>query len=148
MILRNANSDDLDRIIQLGFEFCAESPTYKKHGFNPEFAYETLQTLIAKDCVAVVEDFGFVVGFMIAIVQQQWHSGVLVASDLALYVTPEYRRSTAATQLVEWFDKWAIEQRAVAAMCGNTTGNSNRAIALYEMYGFKSVGTVVAKEYE
>ena len=147
--IRNANPNDIERMVFLGREMHAESE-YKQYDFDDEVTTRTLTNIVG-DSVAgialVAESDGVIVGGIVGYVAPHYFGKCRVASDLALFVTKEERRGRLALRLINKFIERATELGADQISLGTTTGvESERVKQLYERMGFKHVGYVFHKE--
>lgn len=147
IMYRTATIDDLDTLVELGAEMAAESPRFSQLKFNAEKLRRTLYNLIdiPTGFVCVCDDDGTVVGGIAAICAPHWASDDLVASDLALFVRRDMRRSgRIALRLIERYVSWATDRGAVLIQMGITTGVHPEATeALYEHAGLRWAGTLM-----
>ncbi|MCC6196793.1 MAG: GNAT family N-acetyltransferase [Burkholderiales bacterium] len=141
MHIRPARYDDIPRIVALGALMAAESPRWSRLAYSREkvraLAYELVGS--AQGYLYVAEDQHLeVVGFMAAMCQEHWCSEDLVIAELALYVEPARRGSSAAARLLQSFKVWAVRRGARMILAGCSTGiGDERAARLYEKVGFR-----------
>jgi len=98
--------------------------------------------------IAVAEDSdGQIIGFMIAaMVPYIFSFKARYASDLAVYVIPEKRGTSAAIRLVKAFEEWADTQNAAEKKLGVSTAiNIERAHGFYTKLGYNQVGGLYTK---
>ena len=92
-------------------------------------------------CGFVAEEKGKVIGLFVGLVCEHWFGKDLLASDLALYVIPKRRGSTAAMRLVRAYEKWAEDKGAKVISLGVSTDiRPERTGSMYERLGFNDVG--------
>jgi len=92
-------------------------------------------------CTAKINDS--VIGMMVGLIGEYWFSNERYAMDLALYVHPEFRGSSAAVRLLKEFTGWASTQNIKQIRCGETTRIRPEATAsLYKKMGFIDGGQI------
>lgn len=67
---------------------------------------------------------------------------VKMASDLVVYIIPEYRGGIISKRLVSMFEEWSKKNNADYIVLGQTTnvGNIERVSKFYEKLGYKTTG--------
>lgn len=86
-------------------------------------------------------------GFFVGCVQPLYFNGQPQAVDLILYAVEDKRGMLAAKYLIEAFEKWALEKRAVIIDLGITTGiHEERTGLFYEKLGYRRTGSIFRKE--
>lgn len=67
---------------------------------------------------------------------------VRMASDLVVYITPEYRGGIISKRLVTMFEEWSKKNDADYIVLGQTTnvGNIERVSKFYEKLGYQTTG--------
>lgn len=141
--VRRANLEELHEIVELGQIMHAESPRFSRYPFLPERLLETLVRLHAMKhaCVFVAREKDDLVGFFFGVAFPHYACDFIQASDMALFVHPEYRGSTAAIRLVREFVKWAVAMGAEPSIGVNTGVHTERTGALLEALGGKHSGS-------
>jgi hypothetical protein len=111
------------------------------------FSYDKVRSLIryfsqAPDCyLAVWERDGEIRGFMAGATSPAWFGDGRIANDMALYIEPKFRHSTAAVALAKGFTRWAIEKGVKQVRVGTAAGAAGQAAnAIYEHLGYKFAG--------
>lgn len=147
MGIRQATLDDLPALINLGELMHAESPRFSAITFSPARLGHTLAALVQSPMgfVWVTEsDAGEVVGGMVATAFQHWASYDLMTTDLALFLAPEHRGSTAAARLARKYHQWARDLGAKLIQQGVTTGvHTDQTVQLLERLGMKRCGVIL-----
>lgn len=83
-------------------------------------------------------DRGVIVGFILGFCTEHYFTTEKIASDMAVYVLPEFRGGSHVARLIKGFANWAKSQGAKSVSLGISTGNDVERIAqLYEALGFK-----------
>ena len=95
----------------------------------------------------VMDEYQNPVGTLIGALDTDWRTGQKLAYEQGLYVLPEYRKSGAASDLIETFKVWADMNKADRIQVGTITGiYAERTVKLYESLGFELVGYVLEME--
>lgn len=139
---------DLPEILILARRMHLESE-YRKLAFDPEFIRKLLENALNQDAYGPFVAFneaGRAVGFILGHVSQTFFGPDLVASELAFYVSPEARGSSAAIRLMQAYDSWACMQGAKEIFLGITTGiNELKTTELFNRSGFHHAGRLFKK---
>ena len=92
-MIRNATTEDLPRLLELGEAMHAES-RYSIMSFDREKVAGLLTTLMTTDTgfLMVAETDGRIIGGFAGIVSEHWFSHDKLASDIALFIEQEFRR--------------------------------------------------------
>lgn len=149
MLVRPATLEDLDTLVYWGKRLTDESPRFKKQGFDEKRARNVFAYLIDKhgSIMIVMDEYQNPVGTLIGALDTDWRTGQKLAYEQGLYVLPEYRKSGAASDLIETFKVWADMNKADRIQVGTITGiYAERTVKLYESLGFELVGYVLEKE--
>lgn len=97
-------------------------------------------------CCLVAEDGDRLIGAMVGVMGMHFFSDVMYAADLAVYVVPEKRGSSAAVRLVQAFERWAKTAGCAEIRCGVTTGlDPDLAWRFYTGLGFSWAGQLFVK---
>lgn len=144
-MIRDANLYDLPALLVLGQQMHAESPRFSRLRFSASRLESTLRLLLGSgQFVMVAEEGGRLVGGMLAVAMPHYASDDLVASDLALFVTPDARGGMAPVKLIKAYTAWADKRGAVITQVGITTGvKTETTAALYERMGLKRCGALL-----
>lgn len=148
MLIRKFAATDLEVCIELGSMMHQES-VFR----NQPFSRDRL-ALLAHLCLTnpdyicfVAERHGQVIGLMVGISGYNFFADSKYAADLALYVAPQHRGSTAAVRLVIEFSKWAEASGCNEMRCGVTTGiNDELGGKIYRRFGFVDGGSLYVKQ--
>lgn len=148
MNVRALEARDLEACIRIGAMMHAES-VYRVHPFSEDrLRFLAHQCLTRDDYICfVAERNDEIVGLMVGITGVNFFADTTYAADLALYVVPEHRGSTAAVRLIIEFSKWAQDIGCAEMRCGVTTGiNDEVGGKLYKRFGFEFGGTLYVKQ--
>ena len=120
---------------------------FKNCGWNSE-KFETLLARPDVFCALVGDERGYY-GGIIGIISTQFFSDDVCASDLGLFVLPEFRGGSAAIKLVKVYEDWAIANGAKEISLSQSTGIAiEKTMALYEHLGYELTGFSAKKEIQ
>lgn len=145
-MIRNATLIDLPALLALGERMHAESPHFRQITFSAGKLAETLVDVLdsPNGFLMVGDAKGEIAGVMVGLAVEHWCSTDLVATDLALYVKPEFRGSMLAARLIARYKSWAHALGAKIISVGISTGvNVEQTARLYEAMGFKRFGVLL-----
>jgi GNAT superfamily N-acetyltransferase len=148
MLVREFDSPDLHRCVEIGAMMHAES-VYHIHPFSPERLEHLARLCLTNvDYVCfVAEHQSQIVGLMVGLSAENFFADSRYAADLALYVVPQHRGSTAAVRLVMAFIDWSKKRGCHEIRCGITTGiNDAIGAKLYRRFGFEYGGSLYVKQ--
>ena len=145
--IRLALPSDLDALLTLGRAMRDEGPNFMKLDFQPEKAQLVITSLISNECVLVACKDGKVIGVLcFAVVQHAWGYDK-IAVDLAIYVYPAHRGSSAFVRMVRAFETIASERGAKMLELGTSAGVDNeRTAELFTAMGYYRHGIATRKE--
>lgn len=107
MRVRHATSDDKEAVIALAREFY-QVAGYQRIDFDPETASGLFDAALAQDLVSVADHGGAVVGFVLGLAfPSVLNKNVLMGSELAWWVDPDYRGSSAGIKLLRHIEESA-----------------------------------------
>lgn len=148
MKLRVALKSDIPTLVAMGSAFIHESTSFKQRGFIPEKASKHFEWLIdGNGVVFLAEDEGEIIGGFAGGITTDWQSDHKLAFDYVMYVSPKFRSTGVARELVFTFILWAKEMGANRINCGTATMvNTDQCVKLYESLGFINVGSFLELE--
>ena len=138
-----STSSDSLHVVALARKMAAESPAYRRYGFDSDKVGR-----LAKQCI-IKEDYQCLlafkaekcIGFMAYGCFPMLFSAALTVDDFALYVLPEHRGSLAGPLMVKRCLKWAKEKGASEVRLGITTEiNNSRVEKLFNRLGLATSG--------
>lgn len=147
-MIRAATLEDIPQLLALGELMHGESPRFSRLRFSAAKLEHTLRALIGNPqgfaWVAVHGQGGPITGVLIAVAVEHWTSDDLVATDLALFVHPDYRGGRGFLHLVSRYREWARATGAVLRQLGVTTGvHSDATTAMLERIGMTRCGAIL-----
>lgn len=143
-IIREAQLDDIEHLIVLGWEMHQESRFQKMEFDIDKTANSLIQWLDAEDCLLLVaEEKGQVIGGFAGYAIAPWFSNEVQAGDFGLFLTAKHRGGMTAFRLVRKYLEWARSKKAVLIQLGITTGFQVEATGqMYERIGFEWMGSL------
>lgn len=143
-MIRHATPADIARLLELGEAMHAES-RYRVLPWSRDKVHRLLAWLIEiPDGFAMVaERNGEVVGGFIGAVCEHWCTDAMMASDYALFISPERRGGIAARRLVRAYTDWATARGVPPTLIniGITTGvNVESSSRLMQTCGYADAG--------
>jgi len=145
MIVRPATFKDLATIISSGEEM-HKSSNFKHLEWDARFFGENVVNLISSDNhdVLVAETDDGIVGGILCGVGPGISTRDPVAYELAFYVIPDARRSSAAPKLLRAYRDWAISRGAKRITAGNSAGAPDDGyVKLLTRAGFERTGSLM-----
>ncbi len=145
-MIRNATSEDIPRMVELGGLMHAESPNFRGMRFDAHKLAGAVRYAIDSPAgfARVAERDGLVVGGLLAMAVPHYFSPDEVACDLALFVAPEHRGGMAASRLVAAYRDWGKAKGFAKVQMGVMAGVEAWMVeALCERLGARRVGVVM-----
>lgn len=143
--IRQATEEDIFDILVLAREFSKEAPA--THKWDREKTQKFIESSITSPfcCLFVLEDRGEIVGAIVGLISDMYMSQTKVATELAWFVSKNYRGHKGSILLMKTFEKWAKEKEAdYAVMC--ELSNINVLEKVYTKFGYNKSETVYMKE--
>ena len=143
--IRTATEDDVFDILILAKEFSREAP--KSHKWNKD---KTEQFLLSSFLnpnmeIFVIDVGGEIEGALIGMLSELYMSHTVQATELAWFVSKDYRGKIASLRLIKHFEKWSKENGANQIGMGDIEGISSLE-KLYNKLGYKRAESVYLKE--
>lgn len=143
--IREATQDDVFDILILAKEFSKEAP--KTHKWNKDkteqFIFSALQN--TNMVIFVIDVGGEIEGALVGLLSELYMSHTVQATELAWFVSKEYRGKPSSVKLVKTFEKWAEENGANQVGMGDIDGITNLE-KLYNRLGYQRAESVYIKE--
>ena len=144
MHIRKAEEKDIPSILVLGRRMHAESPRFSSFAFNPDKCADLCRNLITSPMgrVFVAEKEKEILGVFAGFVAEHFFSDELTASDVAVYVLPEYRNGMAFIRMLQAFeDSVTPDNGSIEVTLGISTEiNPEKTRRLYACMGYSNVG--------
>jgi N-acetylglutamate synthase-like GNAT family acetyltransferase len=135
-MIREAKSEDIPRIQEMGSRSLREGPYKDLVGDNPEQTGKLALEVMQKGIILVAEEDGKLTGVLAFIIFPHYFSGELTAGELIWYVEPEYRKSFTALALLRAAERMA---RGFAAKRMQFTAPTVEVGAAYQALGYQPV---------
>jgi GNAT superfamily N-acetyltransferase len=147
-MLRQIKTDDVGHLIEMLLALHVESPHYNKVRPDVDYVHTTLTSLIEQPCFIGHIDVDLR-GFMFGIATRTWYDSELNASELLLYILPEYRGSLLAPRLIKQFEIAAMRLGCIHVRAGTSTHvNTEKTLRLYERLGYTREANTVTKRIQ
>ena len=148
MIIRQITKDDIPRLIEIGL-MCHQESEYNVMSFSGNKCIALCERIIAEPQMlgtVTVKD-SVITGVLVAAAIPAYFSDEITASDLLVYVLPEYRGSRAFYMLCLSYVGWARTKGARLIFLRNSTGiESEKVGKIYQRMGFEHVGGIYRME--
>jgi len=143
--IREASEEDIFDILILAREFSRESPvTHKWDKEKTEhFILAALQN--TNTTIFVLEEDNEIVGAIVGLLNEMYMSQTLVATEMAWFVSKEYRGKKGSLMLMTTFENWAKENGADYTCMGDIHGITTLE-KLYTKKGYSKCETTYMKE--
>ena len=142
---RTATPDDVFDILILAKEFSKEAP--QSHKWNKEKTEQFILSALQNTnmTIFVIDVDGEIEGALVGILSELYMSYTVQATELAWFVSKDYRGKPASLKLIKAFEKWAKESGANQVGMGDIEGISSLE-KLYNRLGYERAETVYLKE--
>lgn len=143
--IRLARKDDVFDILVLAKEFSKEAPA--SHKWSKDKTEQFLDVAIDNELstVIILEVDGEIVGAIVGLLNEMYMSQTKVATELAWFVSKDYRGSKGSLMLVKEFEVWA-KSRGADYLCMGDIHGITTLEKLYTRLGFKKCETTYMKE--
>ena len=145
-MIRDATLDDLPALLQLGERMHAESPHFSRGTFSVVRLEGTLRHVLSdpKNLLAMAFCTGQLAGVAVGVLVPHWCSSDIIATDLAIYVEPEFRGTIIGPRLITRFKQWGLESGANSVQAGVSTGiHTEQTARLYAALGARQFGVLM-----
>ena len=143
--IRTATPDDVFDILILAKEFSKEAP--QSHKWNKEKTEQFILSALQNTnmTIFVIDVDGEIEGALVGLLSELYMSYTVQATELAWFVSKDYRGKPASLKLIKAFEKWAKESGANHIGMGDIEGISSLE-KLYNRLGYERAETVYLKE--
>jgi GNAT superfamily N-acetyltransferase len=149
MIVRQYQARDWEAILLLVLQLVEESPVYREAPVDVDKVRRLSELALRHEdwLVAVAGEGEALVGFVMLWVEEHLFSRRKLCGDVALYVDPAWRGSSAAARLLRFGEGWAIARGAPEIRMGITTGINPELVGrFYRKCGYQPAGTLYSKQ--
>ena len=149
MSIQPAIEKDIPEMVRLA-SLMHEESAYSRFNFDADKLANNFAFWISSADYFVViarDDAGETVGGYCGYVTEYFFGKDLIACDLGLFIDPKRRGGMTAVKLVKAFENWAAS-KGVKEVCPGTTTMvaPERTSRMYELLGYKVVGSIFKKE--
>ncbi|UXY16842.1 GNAT family N-acetyltransferase [Chitiniphilus purpureus] len=142
--IRNAQPSDIPQLLEIGGMLHAET-RYRSLPLQRTKVEAMLARYLADRrgiyAILIAEQDGVPVGFLFAVVETYWFSDARVANNIAWYVIPKARGSSAAPKLLLAFRRWAMNRGAAEIKIGVSSAHlTERTGRMLTRMGFNMIG--------
>jgi RimJ/RimL family protein N-acetyltransferase len=143
--IRAATPDDVFDILILAKEFSKEAP--RSHKWNKEKTEQFILSALQNTnmTIFVIDVGGEIEGALVGLLSELYMSHTVQATELAWFVSKDYRGKPASLRLIKAFEKWAKEGGATQIGMGDIEGITSLE-NLYNRLGYERAETVYLKE--
>lgn len=143
--IRSATPDDVFDILILAKEFSKEAPS--SHKWNKEKTEQFILSALQNTnmTIFVIDVGGEIEGALVGLLSELYMSYTVQATELAWFVSKDYRGKPASLRLIKAFEKWAKEGGATQIGMGDIEGITSLE-NLYNRLGYERAETVYLKE--
>lgn len=149
MLARLMEEADIAAIVHLAEAMHEEAPCYRDFTFDPKKVNALCQLCLNEEdwiCIVAVEDDGRIVGFTAAGCIETLFGPDRMVEDLAFYVHPMSRGTTAAVRMIRMLETWAMAVNAKSIRMGITTGtNPVQTAKFLSRFGYVETGWLYTK---
>jgi len=144
-LVRKASIEDTFDILILAKEFSKEAP--ETHKWNKQKTENFIVSAIENTnaTILVLEQDDDIVGAIVGLLNEMYMSQTLVATELAWFVSKEYRGKKGSLMLIKEFENWAKNNGANYTCMGDIEGIASLQ-NLYLRKGYKKCETTYMKE--
>jgi len=133
--IREATEEDVFDILVLAREFSKESPI--THKWNKEKTEHFIISAINNNntIIFILEDKDEIVGAIVGIINEMYMSQTVVATEMAWFVSKDYRGRKGSIMLMKTFEKWA-ETNGANYICMGAIEGITELDKLYTKSGY------------
>lgn len=145
MSIREATKEDIFDILVLAREFSKEAP--RTHKWSKEktemFCLAAIEN--SNTTLLVLEEDEEIVGAIVGLLSEMYMSQTVVATELAWFVSKDYRGKKGSILLLKKFEEWAKKNNA-NYVCMGDIHNITNLEKLYTRMGYSKSETAYMKE--
>lgn len=142
--------EEIWEAVALGQALHQSMPSYKKYTYDEEMAFEYGKLLrkVPAGFIRVAKVNDAVRGVVMMRMMQMPYIQMVVASDMGIFVHPEYFGSGIGKKLVQNAEAWALGNKADRVVFGITSGINNALAAeMFKRLGYDEFGTMMKKDW-
>lgn len=143
--VREATEDDILSLLFLAKEFHNETP--KHYDWEPKKVESRIKWLIEdpNGCVLVLESDGEIKGAILFMVSESLFSSKLTATELAWFVSKDFRGKASSLKLVKEYERMCKEAGVTTLLMSDIPGIQDLG-KLYNRLGYSKIETAYLKE--
>lgn len=149
-MIREATILDLPKIFEISKEVYNVSVNHRRvYAWNDEKALSSLKLFITSDesTLIIEECNGILKGFIIAELSMPAAGIDIIASDVVVFVKPEYQGGITIAKLIKGYETWAKSKGATHIELGVSSGlNHERTLSIYSRLGYRPSSVTYIKE--
>ena len=148
LVIDHASYPYAEQVVELGRAMAAESPRWRDVPYDAErlLAFTRTMSVGASSTLAVALEGETVIGFVLAVVADDWFTGRRYVSPLVIYVRPDRRKGRVGRALIEALEAWGLIVGADEIYMGlHTGGNEAGFSALGARLGYVHAGVTLHK---
>lgn len=145
MSIREATEEDIFDVLVLAREFSKEAP--RTHKWSKEKTEVFCRAAIenSNTTLLVLEEDEEIVGAIVGLLNEMYMSQTVIATELAWFVSKDYRGKRGSILLLKAFEEWAKDSNADYVCMGDIHGILTLE-KLYTRMGYSKCETTYMKE--
>lgn len=149
MLARILERQDVPAIVALARVMHAEAPFYQDLIYDEQKVEALCGLCLDEDawfCLVAQEEEGSIIGFLAAVATPTLFGPDLTVEDLAFYVLPDWRGTTAAVRMLRMLESWSTAIGAKRIRMGITTGtNPGQTARFLNRFDYVETGWLYTK---
>lgn len=149
-MIREATLLDLPKIFDISQEAYELAINHHRlYTWDAETAMTSMKLFILNNesSILIDEENGVVKGFMAVRISTPIAGVDVIASDVALFVKPEFQGGLTVVKLIKRYESWAKEKGAKCIELGVSSGlNHERTLSIYSNLGYRPSSVTYIKE--
>lgn len=149
-MIREANFFDIPEILQIGKKLHETAVTHNwLYNFDDEMAMQACKDFIFSQhkllLVCICDNR--IVGFFWAALTTPLAGKEVIATDVMLFVLPEYQGRQTLIKFIKQYERWAKTKGAQSIELSVSSGiNHERTLSIYSYFGYKPQAVTYCKE--
>lgn len=144
-IIREATEKDIFDILVLAREFSREAPSTHKWDKDKTEAFCQAAIHNTNTTLLILEEDGELQGAIVGLINEMYMSQTVIATELAWFVSKDYRGKRGSILLLKTFEEWAKNSNADYVCMGDIHGIASLE-NLYTRMGYSKCETTYMKE--
>ena len=147
--VRELELADRDEVVDLARLMHAEAPNYARFPFEEKRLDEWISLFLQNPdwlCILAVDEDHGPIGMLAVASLPLIFSYERSVDDVAFFVHPSWRGTSAAIRMLRYLDAWVKSQGAALVRIGLTTGtNEGQARRFLERFGYQQTGLLMTR---